>query len=806
MNHYQIRLLILFAFLSPLIIHAQKTDSMMNIYAENFPQEKVYVHFDKSVYNPGETIWFKAYIFTGADPSLAGKNFYAELSDANGNIVQRKTAPMLESTASGSFDIPLAIKSSRLHFRAYTTWMMNFDTAFIYEKEIVVLNGIKDSSAAAKTSAERYLQFFPESGDMVAGLESNVAFKASDHFGLPINVKGELKDATGKNILEFSSEHDGLGKFLITPDKSDIFTAVWKDDLGAEHKTDLPLVKPSGVVLKLMTGTKKVFFSVVRSSVDSTSFSHLTIIGHMHQHLVYKAKINLEESFMSGGTIPVGQLPSGVLQVTVFNNNDVPVAERVIFVNNHDYEFSPDLRVTAKSIVKRGRNEIEIAVPDTLKSNFSISITDADADGDKLNDDNIISRLLLTGDIKGYVHNPYYYFSDSSDSVAQYLDLVMLTHGWRRFKWDQLARGKLPVIKFPEQYYLSTNVEVLGVDPSHVAKDESMNLIIKKRDSTTQMLQVPHLSALKFGLNGLIFYDTAQAYYQFNMNRKLSSEAAIVFTNGLYNGNKKIKPTSLPYINWTAADSALLKKNRMITAEMIRAQPLFDQKVKTLETVIVKGREKSPAEKLSEKYSSGMFTSGDARLFDLVNDQFANAYPDIFTYLQGKVAGLQINTSGGNTSMTWRGSTPGVYLNEMQTDISQLKNTPVSDIALVKIFPPGSGVGFGGGAGGTIVIYTKKGGDVKNDDASFKGLDKSRIIGYSPVKEFYSPNYAQLTPDNEAIDLRTTLYWNPLIITDKLNRRVTIQFYNNDITKRVRIVLEGINENGKLARVEESLK
>jgi hypothetical protein len=339
-----------------------------------------------------------------------------------------------------------------------------------------------------------------------------------------------------------------------------------------------------------------------------------------------------------------------------------------------------------------------------------------------------------------------------------------------------------------------------------VAKEESLNLILRKKDSSTQILQVPHLSAFKFGITGLIFYDTAQAYYQFNMNRKLSSEAAIVFTNGLYNGNKKIKPMTLPYVNWTAADSALLKKNRMITTEMGRVQGLYDQKVKTLETVIVKGKEKTAAEKLSEKYSSGLFSGGDARVFDLVNDKFSNAYPDIFTYLQGKVAGLSITNNGANTSMSWRGSTPGVYLNESQTDVSQLKNIPVSDIAMVKIFPPGSGVGFGGGAGGTIAVYTKKGGDAKVDDASFKGLDKARIVGYSPVKEFYSPNYAQQIQENEAIDLRTTLYWNPHIITNKLNRRVTLQFYNNDITKKVRIVLEGINENGKLARIEKSLQ
>jgi len=796
----------IFLALTPFCLPAQKLDSMMSVYADNYPQEKVYVHFDKSVYNPGETIWFKAYVFTGADLSQASKNFYTEISDADGNIIQRKTAPLILSTATGSFDIPADIKIKRLHFRAYTSWMLNFDTAFIYEKEIPLLNVKRDSSAAPKFSPERYLQFFPESGDMVAGLESNIAFKATDQYGMPVDIKGVLKGSDGKTILDFSSEHDGLGKFIVTPDKTDALTAYWKDDLGQDHKTDLPPVKPAGVVLKLMAAEKRVFFSVARSSVDSNLYKQLTIIGHMHQHLVYKAKMTLEESFMSGGTIPVAQLPSGILQVTVFDSNDQPVAERVVFVNNHDYEFFPQLVVSSKSVAKRGRNELDIETPDTLVSDFSISVTDAESDGDKPNDENIISRLLLSGDLKGYIHNPYYYFSGNSDSLAGQLDLVMMTHGWRRFKWEQLARGKTPQIKFPDQYYLSTKVEVLGVDPNHIAKDESVNLILKKRDSSVQMLQVPHVSALKFGLTGLIFYDTAQAFYQFNLNRKLSSEAAVVFTNGLYSGNKKIRPSGLPPVNWTAQDSALLKKNRLITGELERSKPVYGQKVKTLETVVVQGREKTPAQKLSERYSSGMFSSGEAHLFDLVNDPFGNAYPDIFTYLQGKVAGLTITTNGGNVNMSWRGSTPSIYLNEMQSDVSQLKNMPVSDIALVKVFPPGSGIGIGGGAGGTIVVYTKKGGDVKQDDAAFKGLDKSRLVGYSPVREFYSPNYAIQTPDNEAVDLRTTLYWNGRMITNKFNRRIEIQFYNNDISKKLRIVLEGINENGKLARIEKIIQ
>ncbi len=620
--------LVLSGGLFPFLVRAQKIDSMMNIYAESYPQEKIYVHFDKKIYNPGETIWFKAYLFTGADPSLASKNFYAELSDAAGNILQRKIAPVLESTTAGSFDLPQNMKSGHVHFRAYTTWMTNFDSAFYFEKDIRVYSKKMDSAGAAgmpgisaagsaggtgsmegqtpmsgasRARQDARIQFFPESGDMVSGLESLVAFKANDQYGLPVSVKGSLLDGSGKELLDFRSEHDGMGKFLIPPHKNDSLVAVWTDEQGVEHRTPLPKVMSTGTVLRVSVGNQKVLFSISRSAEGGPENKHFMIIAHMHQHLVYKAKVNLEENFMSGGTIPTGQLPTGVLELTVFNDANLPVAERVVFVNNHEFEFAPQLNVIGKSVGRRGRNSLQLEVPDTLRSNFSLAITDAEADGNLPGDDNIISRMLLTGDIRGYVHDPYYYFSNSSDSTASHLDLVMLTHGWRRFKWDQLARGKTPVIKYPEQNFLSMKVEVLGIDPYKINKDESLNVILSKKDSSTQMLSVPHLSGDKFGVTGLLFYDTAKAYYMFNVDHKLSNEAAITFNNGLLRGNKTARPLTLAHDWWTEEDSAFFRRNQQILDEASRVKPFEDKKIKTLESVTVRAREKTDKEKLLMK-------------------------------------------------------------------------------------------------------------------------------------------------------------------------------------------------------------
>ncbi len=813
MKKYRCLLPIALLIFFPVLLRAQTLDSMMNVYANNYPQEKIHIQFDKNMYNSGETIWFKAYIFSGADPSLYSKNFFAELSDPNGNIIQRKVYPITESSTAGNFDLPKEVKFRHLHFRAYTTWMTNFDTAFYYEKDIRIYDKKLDSAGTVTLVPRQiHLEFFPEGGDLVAGTESVVAFKANDQFGLPVSVKGVIQDKTGKEILSFAPDHDGMGKFMVSPDKGDVLTAVWKDDKGIEHRTELPEVKSSGAVLRVIPSNQKVLFSVARSSDGGPELQHLIIIAHMHQHLVYKAKINLEDNFMSGGTIPTSQLPSGVLQLTVFSSDLRPLAERVVFVNNHEFLFTPEIAVQMKGLARRAKNSLVIDVPDTMRSNLSLSVTDATADGEFPGDDNIISRLLVTGELRGYVHNPAYYFSGTADSLMSHLDLVMLTHGWRRFKWDNVAKGITPVIKNPEQNYLSIKVDVLGIDPYKISKDESLLVLLSKKGSGgpgLNPISVPHLSGSKFGLAGMVFFDTVSLYYQFSVNRALSSQAAVTFNNGLYKGFRMSKPLNSSFEGWTAEDSAYLRRNRYYVQEIERTTPINGQKVTELAAATVKAHVKSDKEKLDERYASGMFSGGDATVFDLVNDPLASAMMDIFMYLQGKVAGLQITPGqgpGGVPALSWRGGTPTLYLNEMQVDAQQLQSTPVSDIAMVKVFRPGSGVGFGGGGGGTIAVYTKKGGDDNRVDPNAKGLDKVLLLGYSSPKEFYSPNYLENSALNESSDLRTTLFWKPYVLTDKDNKHVIVDFFNNDITKKMRVVLEGFNEDGKLTRVEKIIQ
>jgi len=172
---------------------------------------------------------------------------------------------------------------------------------------------------------------------------------------------------------------------------------------------------------------------------------------------------------------------------------------------------------------------------------------------------------------------------------------------------------------------------------------------------------------------------------------------------------------------------------------------------------------------------------------------------DILTYLQAKVPGLTITTNG-QPSATWRGSNTDFFLNEMNTTIDQVQYLNIADIAYIKALRPPFFGSVGGGSGGAIAIYTKQGGNNRGKPDNSKGMEYAVLGGYSVFKEFYNPSYDK-PAENFEVDNRATIYWNPYLLTNKKSSRVRIEFYNNDVSKKLQIVLEGINANGKLARV-----
>ena len=325
----------------------------------------------------------------------------------------------------------------------------------------------------------------------VAGLPANMAFIATNDKGLPVSVSGTVSSNSGVKITDFTTLQNGMGRFAMVPEAGKTYTAAWKDETGKMYTTALPAFSPEGITLKIMDEAGNKRFTIQRSEGVTATARHLHILGYMNQQMVYMANVNLTAKTTATGIFPAKDSPSGILQITVFDSSYQPLAERVAFINNHDYEFDADAFLSQKSMAKRGLNKIDIVMNDTVPANLSLSITDADLNESNTYDDNIVSNLLLTGDLRGKIVNPYYYFFSTSDSAAIHLDLVMLTHGWRRYNWDNVLAGKTAPPRWQESNYLSLIGKIAGMQQGSFSPDLKLTGILQTADSAKTLLELP---------------------------------------------------------------------------------------------------------------------------------------------------------------------------------------------------------------------------------------------------------------------------------------------------------------------------
>jgi hypothetical protein len=776
---------------------AQNLDSTLNIFSNNYPQEKTFVHFDKHIYSKGETIWFKAYILDGSSPSTQSKNFYADWYNDNGELIKHTTAPIFQATAKGQFIIPENYTGKGLHVKAYTNWMLNFDSSFLFKKYITIIQN--NNQQAPTTIIKTLVDFFPEGGEIIHNIGSFVAFKATNQFGVPIKIGGFVKNNLGEIIDSIHTDHDGMGAIYIAePNVQQQYTAFYKDEFtGIEHTKLLPTVLANGVAMQVQNMDKQITVTIKRSDTVSVDKKFVKLYATINNQLVYKALIKLINKPSHTLQIPTDSFPTGVLQLTLFNDNYLPLAERIVFIKNENYQFNPTIQTQIKNLNKRSRNVVEINVADTLLSNLSVSITDANIATDSSS--NIFSQLLLSGDIKGNVYNPAYYFANNNEATLQHLDLVMLTNGWRKYNWQQFANNKLPITPYTkDSSYLQLMGQSFGIDKTDLMQQPNIILFLEGKDSTKKNLILPINRKGSFGKSNFVFYDSIKIFYSFLGNGKLNRVGEVAFSNGLNNRPSKNIDTLIK--KYALIDVAFFEKQRKLEEEYNRLVKLKGSGV--LSEVVVRTRKKSPTEIMDEKYSSGMFSGGDAYQFDIINDTRAQSSQSVFNYLQGIVAGLQITQQDGEYVAKWRQATTDFFLNEIRSDAQTIESLSMNEIAYIKVFKPPFFGGFGGSAGGAIAIYTRTGADVKSTPG--KGLQFKYLEGYTAYKDFFAPDYEKQNYVNQP-DIRTTLYWNPYILTDASKKKVTIEFYNNDVSKKLKIVLCGMNADGKLAWIEKEL-
>ncbi|MBA2249756.1 MAG: hypothetical protein H0W12_06145 [Chitinophagaceae bacterium] len=796
----------IFIFFSLLFLQskAQTPDVLLGKFNLAAPQEKIHIHFDKEMYVAGESIWFKAYLTSQFLPSGISSSLFVEFIDSRGKLISKKNLPVFEGTSQGNIELPDSLAGGSYTIRAYTAWMLNFDKEFNFTKKIFVFNNTASLPVAEMKNDSYTFNFFPEGGNMIADVVNYIAYKATDANGYPISFQGSIVDSKGNNIIDIKTVHDGMGRFPFLPQYDEKYFAKVKFDNGKEATMQLPASLLQGIAMHIDKNNTGLRIALTRPSAYAKDKMPLFIVGQMENNVVFKTNITLDGE-TGNITVPTSTFPSGILQITIFDAEQKPIAERLSFVDNEDYKLNSSFTMAVFNTTKRAKNNFSFAVPDSIEGSYSVAITDEDKVGILPDRNNIISDLLLSADIKGYVHDPAFYFTSNDKFTKDALELVMMTNGWRRFKWEQILASQTPDIKYKPYPYIRFSGKVYEENKTTLVTSGDLNFFVRdKVDSSTIFISAPIDAEGNFKIDSLYFSDTAHVYFDYNTKKKSKKQVFL-----------KLDQTSpwplrnflnMPAINYrddVFSDSMMLKMKR--NKDQLTFYNAEMSKYIRLKEIKIKVRQKSPAQLVNERYTSSLFSNENAKIIDLVNNPTPNT-TNLETFIRSRIPGVDFLGSPGNQkivsifggrSILKGQQTVTLYLDEFETDFNSISYLLIDEIALIKYVDNFVMVS---GNGPAMFIYRKLPEDMGNNASQY--VSNFSFPGYSVTKEFYSPDYSMPQKD-VASDIRTTLYWNPEILLNKEKQKENFQFYNADNCHKIRVVIEGFNKAGKLCRIEK---
>jgi hypothetical protein len=779
-------------FFIAIVAKAQQPLTNLNQWAEKQPIQKVYLQLDRDNYIAGETAQFKAYLSADFLPDTINTNMYVELLD--GAKVLSKTAnPVFFASATGSVSLPDTLATGYYTIRAFSRGMLVQNEDYFFQRKIYVYGAAKKQVAVLKDTLR--LEFFPEGGNLVTGLSASLAFKATDRNGMPVNISGNLYNDKNEELATFSSLHDGMGLFDVEPLAGEKYYVKLKN-ISPEKKYFLPDAMTKGIAISFLPQQDGVSFEIKQNPAN-TDFVAAYMIGQIQHHVVFKKEFATSKDVLKGN-IKTTNLPSGIMQITVFNKADMPLAERLYFINNDEYTLQTDVKTDTLDFSAGGFNKFFINIKDTVQGQISVAITDPSFDINLIRENNIVSSLLLTSDLKGYVLNPAWYLSSTVDSIKNALDILMMVNGWRRFAWSEI--NKLPTASSLNNAYITVKGKATLQDSKKPFSNKKMLLIINstidKKKRTTQFLDTDENGLFK--IDSLVLFEKNRLLFTDIRGKKSTLIDVYLDTDTLY------AVTTIP-----AKNLQTQKFKNEIFYNDLKVQYEASQKVKgkLLQAVTVTAKKKTASELIEEKYASELFSTNASNTIDLVNSDDAIAYQNIFEYLKLRVNGLNVQYNEGEYKLFYRqmanasdlgNPTVTVFLDEVETDASFISSIPAYQIALVKVYSSFIGAS-GNGAGGAIAIYTKRSEDYKG--GTFQKNIKI-YNGYTITKEFYAPNY-KVTKTGIDTDYRTTLDWRPQIFINNINPEIPLSFYNNNRTQKFKIVVEGMTTSGKLIWLEK---
>ena len=419
-------------------VNFKGSDGIKQLFVKNVSeeyQEKVFIHTDRDTYLSSESLWYSAFCVDAAFHRLSEVSVVLniDLIDESGKAVKKQRIRINHGRGEGEIFVSPEWPTGRYRLRAYSSWMRNTNSAFFYHKEVTIINPTQGmvEKTNSKENTDYSVQISPEGGDLVVGLESVVAVKATTPSGEGWKTTLKIQDSQGQILDTLNTNLDGYGKFSFIPETGKSYSVcAYKD-----HQLrcfDMPKGKKEGLVMKVGPQVKGIRTIHLQSCFSEPR--DLYFLVHTRGILKIIRAIRVEKH--SKLSLNINELPAGITVLTVLSANMDPVAERLIFKYP---EASDQIQLALDQSIYAPRSKVSLSIssgsPGFDHLFFgSVSVTRQDV----ASYDNIIAHLLLTSDVQGGIQHPWTYFDVKNKDKSEEMDLLMLTHGWRRFNWQDV--------------------------------------------------------------------------------------------------------------------------------------------------------------------------------------------------------------------------------------------------------------------------------------------------------------------------------------------------------------------------------
>ena len=423
-------------------------------------EEKLYVHTDKDFYLSGEICWFKIYVVdaTSHRPLDLSKVAYLEFLDKDNKPILQVKAGLAHGHGDGSVYLPLTLRSGNYKLRAYTNWMKNYGADWFFEKIITIVNTRRSAELhGPDTTRPTYpVAFFPEGGNLVENIPTKIGFRITDQYGRGIPCTGVVTEDDEDTVARFEPHKFGIGSFLLTPRSGHHYRAIFRLADGTAIPTLLPAAAKEGVVMNVTAEDQDHWRVDIRTSPANNTQVYL--LAHTRQQVKFARTATLADGKASF-VIDKNTLGEGISTFTLFDDARQPLCERLVF-RRPAHPLHITIQPDKESYGKREKISLSIDAPENpatetsatageSAANCSLSVFRVDAlqNAPKTH---IGDYLWLASDLRGKIDSPDYYFDHPEDEQA--MDDLMLTHGWRRFRWGDTRSHAAPLFDYPPEY------------------------------------------------------------------------------------------------------------------------------------------------------------------------------------------------------------------------------------------------------------------------------------------------------------------------------------------------------------------